>query len=199
MKRVAQVREVRLHSKASATRKSADRPLQFFSPSIPTGDYIAIPEVSSEQRRYIPIAILPKEVLVSNKVWMVESSSRLLFGILISNVHNAWMRVVSGRMKSDYSYSAALVYNTFPWPHPSDEQIKNIEKTAENILKVRENHSSDSLADLYDPLTMPPDLLKAHQENDKAVMTAYGWDWRHMSESDCVAKLMEMYEKLCKS
>ena len=108
----------------------------------------------------------------------------------------AWMRVVAGRLKSDYSYSNTIVYNNFPWPTPTDEQKAKIEQTAQAILDARANYPDCSLADLYDDLTMPPELRKAHQENDKAVMQAYGFDWRHMTESECVAELMKLYQKL---
>lgn len=118
------------------------------------------------------------------------------FGILNSNVHMAWLRTVCGRLKSDYSYSNTVVYNNFPWPTPTPAQKARIEKTAQAILDARAKYPDSSLADLYDELTMPPELRKAHQENDKAVMEAYGFDWRHMTESDCVAELMKLYQKL---
>ena len=114
----------------------------------------------------------------------------------MSNVHMAWMRAVAGRLKSDYSYSNTVVYNNFPWPSPTKSQQERVERTAQQILDARAVHPQASLADLYDGLTMPPELRKAHQENDKAVMTAYGFDWRKMTESDCVAALMRMYQKL---
>lgn len=118
-----------------------------------------------------------------------------MFGIMTSNVHNAWMRTVTGRMKSDYSYSVFIVYNNFPWPAPTDEQKQQIEKTAQRILDARALYLDSSLADLYDPLTMPPELRKAHTANDIAVMKAYGFDTK-MTEADCVAELMKMYQKL---
>ncbi len=197
--RIEKVREVRLQSSAEPTRKAADRPTQFFSPSIPISDYIAIPEVSSENRRYIPITVLDKDILVSNKVWMVQSCDRYVFGVLTSNVHNSWMRVVSGRMKSDYSYSAAIVYNNFPWPTPTEAQQAKIEQTAQAILDARALYPDASLADLYDELTMPPELRKAHQANDRAVMEAYGikkGDAAYSSESACVALLMKLYQEM---
>ena len=194
--RVEKVREVRLQSTAEPTRRAADRPTQFFSPSIPSDDYIAIPEVSSENRRYIPIAFLDKSVFVSNKVWMVQSNSLYVFGVLTSNVHNAWMRVVSGRMKSDYSYSAAIVYNNFPWPEPTEAQRAKIEQTAQGILDARALYPDCSLADLYDEATMPPALRTAHQKNDRAVMEAYGFWGKLNSESACVAELMKLYQQL---
>jgi hypothetical protein len=122
-----------------------------------------------------------------------------MFGILTSNVHMAWMRTVCGRLKSDYSYSTTIVYNNFPWPSPTESQKRLIEKRAENILRAREQYSECSLADLYDPLTMPAELLKAHRENDRAVMEAYGFNVGTMSEEDCVAELMKMYQELTKT
>lgn len=126
----------------------------------------------------------------------MPNASLFHFGILESNVHMAWMRVVCGRLKSDYDYSIKIVYNNFPWPTPTPAQKARIEKTAQAILDARAKYPDSSLADLYDELTMPPELRKAHQENDKAVMEAYGFDWRHMTESDCVAELMKLYQKL---
>lgn len=118
------------------------------------------------------------------------------FSIVISNVHMAWMRTVAGRLKSDYRYSIFIVYNTFPYPDLTEDEKMRLEQTAENILKARELYPDWSLADLYDELVMPPELRKAHQENDRAVMEAYGFDWRTMTESECVAELMKMYKKL---
>ena len=119
--------------------------------------------------------------------------------MLTSNVHMAWMRTVCGRLKSDYRYSKDIVYNNFPWCNPSDEQRAKIEQTAQAILDARAKYPDCSLADLYDERTMPPELRKAHQENDKAVMQAYGFDWRNMTESECVAELMKMYQEISKS
>ena len=119
-----------------------------------------------------------------------------MFGILSSNVHNAWMCAICGRIKSDFRYSANIVYNNFPWCTPTPQQKAKIEQTAQAILDARALYPDSSLADLYDELTMPKGLRRAHQENDKAVMTAYGFDWRKMTESDCVAELMKLYQKL---
>ena len=118
------------------------------------------------------------------------------FGALSSNVHNAWMRVVAGRLKSDYQYSNNIVYNNFPWPTPTDEQKAKIEQTAQAILDARALYPDASLADLYDELTMPPELRKAHQQNDRAVMAAYGFPIKGFTESDCVAALMKRYQEL---
>ena len=135
-------------------------------------------------------------VLCSDKVRIMPEGSLYHFGILESNVHMSWMRAICGRLKSDYSYTVNHVYNNFPWPNPTDEQKAKIEQTAQAILDARAKYPDCSLADLYDELTMPVELRKAHQENDKAVMEAYGFDWKKMTESDCVAELFKMYQEL---
>ena len=137
-----------------------------------------------------------KNVIPTDSATIVENAEIYDFGILTSNVHMAWMRVVAGRLKSDYRYSKDIVYNNFPWPNPTEVQKAKIEATAQGILDARALYPGSSLADLYDELTMPPELRKAHQNNDKAVMEAYGFDWRKMSESDCVAELMKLYQQL---
>ena len=119
-----------------------------------------------------------------------------MFGIMCSNVHNSWVRTVCGRIKSDYRYSVNVVYNNFPWPMPTDDQKARIEQTAQGILDARALYPNASLADLYDPLTMPPELRKAHNANDRAVMQAYGFDVKATTEADCVAALMEMYQEM---
>ena len=139
---------------------------------------------------------LKKEIIPGDKLFTMPHSTTYEFGILTSNVHMAWTRAVCGRLKSDYSYSNTLVYNNFPWPTPTEEQKKKIEQTAQGILDVRALYPNSSLADLYDPLTMPPELQKAHTANDKAVMQAYGFSIKDTSESDCVAALMKMYQKI---
>ena len=164
---------------------------------MPKGNYIVIPEVSSERRRYIPIGYMNDTVLCSNKLRLMPNAELFHFGVLTSNVHMAWMRVVCGRLKSDYSYSVNLVYNNFPWPKPTDEQKARIEATAQAILGARAKYPDCSLADLYDEVTMPPELRKAHQENDRAVMAAYGFSTK-MSESECVAELFKLYQALTK-
>lgn len=139
---------------------------------------------------------LPKVIIPGDKLFMLQSASLYYFGILTSNVHMAWMRAVCGRLKSDYSYSNTIVYNNFPWPTPTDEQRAKIEQTAQAILDARALYPDSSLADLYDETTMPPELRKAHQDNDRAVMRAYGFSVRDTTEASCVAELMRMYEKL---
>ena len=196
VKRIEAVKEYRLQSKRKSTLKLADSPTKFQVTNIPKGNFLVIPQVSSERRRYIPIGYMDENVLCSDKVRIMPNGTRFHLGVLESNVHMAWMRTICGRLKSDYSYTVDHVYNNFPWPHPTDKQKERIEKTAQGILNARANHPGDSLADLYDPLLMPADLRKAHIENDKAVMEAYGFNWHTMKEEDCVAELMKMYQAL---
>lgn len=196
LKRVELVREFRLSSKKAATKKKAETPTLFDEIKDSKTDYIAIPVVSSENRKYIPIDYLSADVIAGNKLFMIPQAEEYHFGVLTSNVHMAWMRAVCGRLKSDYSYSNTIVYNNFPWPTPTPEQKAKIEKTAQAILEARAKYPDCSLADLYDETTMPPELRKAHQANDRAVMQAYGFDYKTMTESECVAELMKMYQKL---
>ena len=196
MDRIKKVKEYRLKSSRKSTLKLAEYPTRFQVENFPTNKYIVIPSISSERRRYVPIGFLDPDSLSSNRNHIIDSDDIYLFGILISNVHMGWMRAVCGRLKSDYNYSKKIVYNNFPWPDPSQEQKQKIEKTAQAILDARDLYPASSLADLYDELTMPKELRRAHQENDKAVMEAYGFDWRTMTESECVAELMKMYQDL---
>lgn len=197
MERIEACKDARERSIAAAIRKFAETPTLFAQRTQPTDvDFIIIPRVSSETRRYIPMGFIKAGVIVSDAVQIVPNANIYEFGILTSNVHNAWMRVVAGRLEMRYRYSKDVVYNNFPWPEPTDAQHAAIEQTAQAILDARARYPDASLADLYDELTMPPDLRHAHQENDKAVMTAYGWNWRGMTESDCVAELMKRYQQL---
>ena len=193
---IKNVKENREKSNRDATKKLANVPYLFGEIRQPFQDYIIIPRVSSENRRYIPIGFVNKEIIASDAVQIIPDGKLYHFGVLISNVHMAWMRAVSGRLEMRYRYSAKGVYNNFPWCNPTNEQKAKIEKTAQAILDARNLYPNSSLADLYDELTMPVELRKAHQENDKAVMEAYGFDWRKMTESDCVAELMKMYQEL---
>lgn len=195
LERVKAVREFRLNSSSAGTRKLAENPTHFHVTNIPTSNYIVVPRHSSETRRYLPIGFMTPDVLCGDANMLIASDSLSLFGLLTSNVHMAWMRVVCGRIKSDYRYSGGVVYNNFPWPAMTYEQKRQIEKTAQGILDARALYPDSSLADLYDPLTMPPELHKAHTANDIAVMKAYGFDTR-MTEAECVAELMKMYQKL---
>ena len=198
MERVRKVREFRLKSDRANTKKAADRPTLFASIVEYSGSYIAIPKVSSQNRRYIPMDYLSGEIIPGDKLFTMPDATHYEFGILESNVHMAWTRAVCGRLKSDYSYSNTIVYNNFPWPSPSESQKKAIELTAQGILDARAKYPNSSLAALYDPLTMPPELRKAHTLNDIAVMHAYGFS-TNMTESDCVAELMKMYQEITKN
>ena len=201
LQRIQAVKDFRLSSNKAATRKKAETPTLFDEVKYSLTDYIAIPVVSSENRRYIPMDFLQAEYIAGNKLFMVPNASLFDFGILTSNVHMAWMRTVSGRMKSDYSYSNTVVYNNFPIPDFTDKQKEKISKTAKAILDARALYPENSLADLYDELTMPVELRRAHQANDKAVMEAYSLTkivdgkktW--LTESETVARLFEMYEE----
>lgn len=195
--RVQAVREFRLASSAKTTQGYAKVPHLFAQITQPEGqDYLLVPSVSSERRRYVPIGFMKSDVISSNAVQIIPNATLYHFGVLTSNVHMAWMRVVCGRLKSDYRYSKEQVYNTFPWPPPTEAQVAKIEQTAQTILDARANHSGSSLADLYDEVTMPADLRKAHQDNDRAVMAAYGFKVKTMTESQCVAELFKMYKDI---
>lgn len=195
--KVETVRNFRLKSKAKTTNGYAKVPHLFAQITQPDGvDYLIVPSVSSENRKYVPIGFMKASVIASNAVQIVPNANLYHFGILTSNVHMAWMRTVCGRLKSDYRYLKELVYNTFPWPTPTDAQRAKIEQTAQSILDARALYPDCSLADLYDEVAMPPELRKAHQENDKAVMRAYDFDIKTTTEASCVAALMKMYQKL---
>lgn len=200
--RVKKVREFRLASKAESTRKFADRPTEFKQNAQPNTPYLIIPSVSSENRRYVPIGYIQPEVIATNATQIIPNATLYEFGVITSNVHMAWMRIVAGRLKSDYRYSSTIVYNTFPWPTVTDEQKKFIANTAQGILDARALYPDCSLADLYDELTMPVELRKAHQANDIAVMKAYGMIKKvdgkdtFLTESETVARLFEMYQEL---
>ncbi len=196
MQRIEQVRQYRLASPKTATQKKAETPMFFDEVRECKTDYVAIPKISSANRRYIPIEYLSMKVIPGDSIFMIPDSKMLHFGVLTSNVHMAWMRAVCGRMKSDYRYSNTVVYNNFPWPTPTDAQKAKIERTAQGILDARALYPDASLADLYDEITMPPELRKAHQQNDKAVMMAYGFWGKLNSEPACVAELMRMYQRL---
>ncbi len=196
MKRVEAVRQFRLSSKSAGTVKLADKPTRFHVENMPKEDYLLIPKVSSDRRRYVPIGYMSHNILSSDLVFIIPNATLYHLGILTSNVHMAWMRVVCGRLGMGYRYSKDVVYNNFPWPNPTDEQKAKIESTAQAILDARALYPNASLADLYDETTMPAELRKAHQENDRAVMNAYGFDIKTTTESSCVAELMKMYQEL---
>ena len=195
LERVKNIREFRSKSTKAATRKYADYSTRFMEIRQPTSDYILVPSHSSENRKYIPIGFVSSEIIAGNANLVIPNATIYEFGVLHSNVHMAWVRMVCGRIKSDYRYSNTIVYNNFPWCEPTPEQKAKIEQTAQAILDARAKYPDSSLADLYDETTMPPELRKAHQANDKAVMQAYGFPLK-MTESECVAELMRMYQKL---
>lgn len=194
MKRVEACREDRLNG-APDRQKLADTPTLFRETKNPQ-KYIIVPRVSSQNRRYIPLGFLGGDVIPTDSATIIPNAGLYEFGVLTSNVHMAWMRAVCGRLKSDYRYSKDIVYNNFPWCSPSDEQRKKIEQTAQGILDARALYPDCSLADLYDEIVMPPELRKAHQFNDKAVMQAYGFSIKDTTEESCVAELMKMYQQL---
>ena len=202
MERVQKVKEMRLSSSKEATRKFADYPTRFMEIRQPEeGTYILVPSHSSESRRYIPMGFVSADVISTNANLIIPNASLYHFGVLTSNVHNAWMRAVCGRLEMRYRYSNTIVYNNFPWPNPTEAQKAKIGQTAQAILDARALYPDSSLADLYDELTMPPELRKAHQENDKAVMRAYGFDLNIVAddnEAPLVAELFKLYRSLIK-
>ena len=196
---VMSVRQLRLQSSRPSTRKMADMPTLFGEIRQTEDNYLLIPRHSSEKRRYIPIGYLNCDFICGDANFMIPKATIYHFGILESNVHMAWMRAVCGRLEMRYRYSKDVVYNNFPWPNPTEEQKSKIEKTAQAILDARALYPDSSLADLYDELTMPVELRKAHQDNDRAVMQAYGFNIKTMTESQCVAELFQFYQELTKS
>lgn len=167
----------------------------FGTTNIPTKEYIVIPQTSTEKRKYIPIGFMKSNMLSSNATYNIPNATLYHFGVLTSNVHMAWVRVIGGRLKSDYRYSKDIVYNNFPWCNPTEQQRQRIEQTAQAILDARDKYPDSSLADLYDDNAMPPELRKAHQQNDRAVMKAYGFSIKETTESICVAELMKLYQE----
>ncbi|MCR6652672.1 MAG: hypothetical protein NVV73_14875 [Cellvibrionaceae bacterium] len=195
MKRIEAVRKVRLASESVPTQKLAATPTRFHVENMPRNNYLVIPEVSSERRHYLPVGFEEPDTLCSNLVKIVPDATLFDFGLLSSVMHNSWMRTVCGRLKSDYRYSVGIVYNNFPWPEtPTAKQKQSIEAAAQRVLDARAQFPGASLADLYDPLTMPPVLLKAHQALDKTVDGAYG-KTNFKTEAERVAFLFELYQK----
>ncbi len=196
--RIEKVRTFRKNSKAKETRKLAKKPSLFAQIAQPDNNYIAVPKTSSQRREYIPLGFLEKGTIASDLLFLIPNADLFHFGILSSSVHNGWMREVAGRLKSDYRYSKKIVYNNFPWPTVNEKQKQKISDTAQAILDSRKLYPDSSLSDLYDPLTMPPKLRKAHENNDKAVLKAYGLT-PSASESEIVKKLFKLYEKMSQS
>ena len=194
MNRLAGCAEVRRQTKTIAVQAQAETPMLFSQIRQPDTDYILVPETSSSARKYIPIGFMSKYVIASNSTLVASDAGLDLFAVMTSSVHMYWMKVICGRLKSDYRYSPS-VYNNFPWPTPTAAQKEKIKQTAQEILDARNLYPDCSLADLYDENTMPVELRRAHQANDKAVMEAYGFD-PSMSESQIVAELFKMYQKM---
>jgi len=194
LKRIESVKAFRLASKKEATRKWAAFPSRFVEVRQPDSDYVIVPCHSSENRKYVPIGFVDRNVVVNNAVLIIPYSTLYYFGVLTSTMHMAWMRYVCGRLKSDYRYSASIVYNNFPWPNPSDKQKSDIEEAAQGVLDARAKFPDSSLADLYDPDLMPPDLVKAHAKLDRLVEKAYGKSFS--DDAERVAFLFEEYRKL---
>lgn len=194
MKRVQAVKDYRLASKSAGTVKLAEKPTHFHVENMPDTDYLLIPRVSSERRKYIPIGYMSRECLASDACILLPNATLYEFGMITSSVHMAWIKTVCGRLKSDFRYSVGVVYNNFPWPSATEQQKKKIEMTAQGILDTRSIFSDCSLADLYDERIMPHELRNAHRKNDIAVMEAYGFD-KNMQEEECVSSLLKLYQQ----
>ena len=192
--RISSVKKFRLASTREATRKLADIPWLFAEIRQPKGNYIIVPLTSSENRRYVPLGFMSADVISSNAISIIPDAKLYHFGVLTSSLHMAWMRLTAGRLKSDYRYSNTLVYNNFIWPSLNEKQQGKIEATAQGILDARAKYPESSFAALYDPMTMPPELVKAHKLNDEAVLEAYGFS-KGAGEEEIVAELMKLYKK----
>jgi hypothetical protein len=197
MQRLEKVAEMRRSSPTASVRRDAERLALFTQIRQPEARYLVVPEVSSERRKYVPIGYLGPDVIASNRLQIVPNATLYMLGVLTSIVHMAWMRVVCGRLEVDYCYTPA-VYNNFPWPDATEKQKAKIEELAQDVLDARALFPDATLADLYDPLTMPPELLKGHRALDNFVMKTYGFD-RDAPELEIVAKLMEMHRGLAEA
>jgi hypothetical protein len=195
LKRVQAVKKFRAASRSVPTRNLAETPTRFHTECFPAKPYIALPQVSSERRDFVPIAFLKTNVLCGDKLRIIEEGDLYVFAMLNSTMHMAWMRAVCGRLESRYQYSAAIVYNNYPWPAPTEKQRAAIETAAQAILDARARYPDATLADLYDPLTMPPELRKAHTANDRAVDAAYAYQG-DKADAARVAFLFEVYGKM---
>jgi hypothetical protein len=195
IKRTENVKNLRSKSTREATKKLAFFPFQFGEIRQPNSSYIFIPLTSSENRKIIPMGFFDKDSIANNTGSVVANATLYHFGVLQSTMHMSWVKYVCGRLKSDFRYSNEIVYNNFPWPEqPSDKQIKTLEEKAQQVLDVRASFPTSSLADLYNPLTMPPALVKAHNELDKVVDAAYSKQ-AFTSEAKRMEFLFELYEK----
>lgn len=196
MERIAAVRKFRAGSKSAPTRKLAETPRRFHTEFIPSGNYLALPQVSSERREFIPIAFLDDSVLCGDKLRLIDHATLFDFGVLTSTMQMAWVRYVTGRLKSDYQYSAKIVYNNFPWPQAvPDDKRRAVAQAADAVLAARAAHPGSTLADLYDPDAMPDGLRTAHRELDKAVDAAYGYRGAK-DDAARVAFLFALYRNL---
>lgn len=193
MEKTKKCKEHRLSSPRPATQELANTPTLFGFISHMDNDYILVPRVSSENRKYIPVGFMNKNVIASDATLIIPNATLYHFGILTSSVHMAWMRAVAGQLKSDYRYSSGIVYNNFIWPNPTPTQKENIEKAAQAVLDARKLYPDSTLADLYDPNTMPPELTKSHEKLDKAVKAAYGN--KGFETEEIVASLMKLYKE----
>ena len=194
LERIERVRQARLQSGKARTKMWAEYPSLFTENRQPKQQYLGIPKVSSENRIYLPVAFLDPHIIASGSLQTIPGATIYHFGILTSAMHMAWMRHVCGRMKSDYQYSNSIVYNNFPWPeNPGKSKIATVEKAAKAVLDARTEFQNATLADLYDPNTMPPLLLKAHKQLDKAVDAAYGRT-NFATELERMEVLFEMYK-----
>ncbi len=194
MQRLKRVAELRLQSPTASVRRDAEIPMLFTQIRQPDTEYLAVPEVSSERRKYVPMGFLTPDIICGNSLQLIPDATLYMFGVLTSAAHMSWMKTVCGRLEMRYRYTPAI-YNNFPWPTPTPAQRENIEKTAQEILQARALYPDSSLADLYDESTMPPELRRAHQRNDKAVMQAYGFS-PDIPESALIAELMKRYQSL---
>ena len=197
LRRVEAVADFRKNSSKDATRRNAATPSRFAEDRQPVTDYLAIPKTSSELRPFVPIGYLPQSTIVASELFTVAGAGAFEFGILTSSMHNAWIRFTCGRLKSDFRYSASIVYNNFPWPEaPTAAHKTAIEAAAQTVLDTRAQFPGSTLADLYDPLAMPPALLKAHHKLDAAVDAAYVAKRSFKTDAERVAFLFERYQQL---
>lgn len=195
LEKLEEIREYRRNSDSAETKKLADTPAKFHYENMPDTNFLVIPQTSSGRRKYVPIGFLTPDILVNNKLQVMREGTLYELGVLSSSVHNSWLRCVAGRLRNDFTYSVGIVYNNFVWCTPTEEQRRKIEETAKSILDVRDKFEKSSLADLYDDLSMPDELRKAHKENDKAVLAAYGLP-KNATESEIVAFLFKKYAEL---
>ena len=197
MERIKAVKEFRLASTRGATRALAETSWLFAEIRQPTGNYIIFPRTSSESRSYVPLGFMSPDVIPSDAISIIPDATLYHFGVLTSRFHMAWMRATAGRLKSDYRYSNTVVYNNFVWPGVNDKQRAKIEATAQKILDARAKYPESSFASLYNDDLMPPELKKAHKDNDAAVCEAYGFA-KNISEEEIVSALMRLYVNMIK-